>query len=34
MDSTHLEKSYPYFLIFASVKAFLDVYTVEQPGQT
>ena len=30
----HLQKSYPYLLIFALIKDFLDVYNVEQPGQT
>ena len=30
----HLQKSYPYLLIFAPIKDFLDVYNVEQPGQT
>ena len=28
------EKSFPYLLIFAPIKNFLDVYNVEQPGQT
>ena len=28
----HLEKNYPYLLIFAPIKDFLDVYNVEQPG--
>ena len=31
---THLEKSYPYLLIFAPNKDFLDVYNVGHPGQT
>ena len=31
---THLEKSYPYLLIFAPIKDFLDVYNVEHPSQT
>ena len=26
---THLEKSYPYLLIFAPIKDFLDVYNIE-----
>ena len=26
----HLQKSYPYLLIFAPIKDFLDVYNVEQ----
>ena len=30
----HLQKSYPYLFIFAPIKDFLDVYNVEQPGQT
>ena len=30
----HLQKGYPYLLIFALIKGFLDVYNVEQPGQT
>ena len=30
----HLQKSCPYLLIFAPIKDFLDVYNVEQPGQT
>ena len=30
----HLQKSYPYLLIFAPIRDFLDVYNVEQPGQT
>ena len=30
----HLKESYPYLLIFAPIKDFLDVYNVEQPGQT
>ena len=32
--SYHLQKSYPYLLIFAPIKDFLDVYNAEQPGQT
>ena len=28
-----LEKSYPYLLIFAPIKNFLEVYNVEHPGQ-
>ena len=28
------KKSYPYLLIFAPIKDLLDVYNVEQPGQT
>ena len=31
---THMEKSCPYLLIFAPIKDFLDVYNVEQPGET
>ena len=30
----HLQKSYLYFLILAPIKDFLDVYNVEQSGQT
>ena len=30
----HLQKSYPYLLIFAPYQDFLDVYNVEQAGQT
>ena len=30
----HLQKNYPYLLIFAPIKDFLHVYNVEQPGQT
>ena len=30
----YLQKSYPYSLIFAPIKDFLDVYNVEQPDQT
>ena len=29
-----MQKSYPYLLIFAPIKDFLDVYNIEQPGQT
>ena len=28
------QKSYPYLLIFAPINDFLEVYNVEQPGQT
>ena len=34
MQFTHLEKSYPYLLIFAPIKDFSDAHNVEQPGQT
>ena len=30
----HLQKSYPYLLIFTPIKDFLDVYNVEQAGKT
>ena len=30
----HLQESYCDLLIFAPIKDFLDVYNVEQPGQT
>ena len=29
-----MQKSYPYLLIFAPIIDFLDVYNVEQAGQT
>ena len=30
----HMQRSYPYLLIFAPVKGFLMYINVEQPGQT